>query len=149
MYGTAQRQLDTRTSVAGWILSGEDYIMRSIFERAPVTFVPVSGKLSGVCTRKHYIILYELLNEIYNINSIYTINLQTLSLYVPINQSLNLLSQSYWKAAHVQYVSCSTVWQGVVNGFGVENRFIIGDWISINLFKFAQSVGWKVRKYLY
>ena len=49
---------------------GKDYIMRSIFEQAPVTFVPASGKLSGVCTREHYIILYEFLNDFYNINSI-------------------------------------------------------------------------------
>ena len=27
--------------------------MRSIFKRAPVTFFPASGKLSGVCTREH------------------------------------------------------------------------------------------------
>ena len=52
-YGTAQRQLDTRTHAAGWILSGEDYIMRSIFEQAPVMFAPASGQLSGVCTHEH------------------------------------------------------------------------------------------------
>ena len=32
--------------------SCEDYIMRSIFERVPVTFVPTSGKLLGMCARK-------------------------------------------------------------------------------------------------
>ena len=53
-YGTAQRQLDTRMCAAGRILSGEDYIMHSIFEQAPVTFMPASGKLSGMCTRKRY-----------------------------------------------------------------------------------------------
>ena len=60
IYGTAQRQLDTHRLAAGWILLGEDYIMRSIFEQAPVTFVPTSGKLSGMCTHEHYIILYKL-----------------------------------------------------------------------------------------
>ena len=41
----------------------------------PVKFMPASGKLSGVCTYKHYIILYEFLNEYYhNINSIYMMN---------------------------------------------------------------------------
>ena len=65
-YGTAQRQLDTRMHAAGWILSDEGYIMRLIFEREPITFMPASGKLSGMCTCKCYIILYELLNEIYN-----------------------------------------------------------------------------------
>ena len=28
--------------------------------------MPASGKFYGVCTHKHYIILYELLNEYYN-----------------------------------------------------------------------------------
>ena len=82
-YGTAQR---TRTCAASGILSSEDYITRSIFERVPITFMPASGKLSGVCTSEHYIILYELLNEYYNISSIlYTMNLRILSLYVLIN----------------------------------------------------------------
>ena len=54
IYGIAQRQLDTRTRATGWTLSGEDYIMHSIFERAPVTFVHTSDKLSGVCTHKCY-----------------------------------------------------------------------------------------------
>ena len=70
-YGKAQRQLDTHTHTAGWILSGEDYIMHSISEWVPVTFMPTSGKLSGLCTSEHYIILYELLNEYFNINSIW------------------------------------------------------------------------------
>ena len=59
--------------------------MHLIFERVPITFVPASGKLSGMYTCEHYIILYEHLNEIYNINSIYMMNLQILSLYVLIN----------------------------------------------------------------
>ena len=71
LYTTAQRQLDTPMGAAGWIWSGEDYIMSSMFEQAPATFMPASGKLSGMCTHKHYIILYKLLNQIYNINSIY------------------------------------------------------------------------------
>ena len=41
--------------------------------------------------------------------------------------------------------TCPTVWLSVKNGFGVENGFFIGNWIFINLFKFVQSVGWKVR----
>ena len=54
MYGTAQRQLDTHTHAAGQTLSAEDYIMRSIFQRAPIMFVPTLGKLSRVCTHKRY-----------------------------------------------------------------------------------------------
>ena len=81
-------------------------------------------------------------NETYNFNIIYKMNLRILSLYILINSLL-----SYWKAAHMQYISCPTVWLGVENGFAVENGFFIGNWISINLFKFVQSVGWKVRKY--
>ena len=87
------------------------------------------------------LILNKLLNETYNINSIYTKSLWISSLYVLIHPL------SYWKAAHVQYISCPTVWLGVENGFDIENGFFIGDWISINLFEFIQSVGWKVRKY--
>ena len=58
------------------------------------------------------------------------------------NQSLNLLS--YWKATcvQVQYISCPTICVGLENGFDLENRFFIGDWVSINLFEFVQSVGW-------
>ena len=32
-------------------------------------FVPASGELSDVCTHDHYIVLYELSNKIYDINS--------------------------------------------------------------------------------
>ena len=74
MYSIAQRQLDTHTRAADRILLGEDYIMCSIFERAPLMFVPASGKLSDVCTCERYTLLNELLNETYNINSIYMIN---------------------------------------------------------------------------
>ena len=128
-------------------MSGEDYIIHPIFEWVLVMFIPASGKLSGVWTRKHYIILYELLNEYYNINSIYTMNLRRLSLYVLIDPWIHC--PSYWKAACVHFIWCPTVWPNVENGFGIENGFFIGDWISINFFGFVQSVGWKVRKYQY
>ena len=98
--GTAQRQLDTRTRAAGWILSGEDYIMRSMFEWASITFVPASGKFFGMCTCEHYIILYELLQEIY-INSIYMMNLQILSLYVLINPWIHFLLKSFSCAVYL------------------------------------------------
>ena len=52
-FGRAKRQLDTHTSAVAWNFSCKDYIMHSIFEQVPVTFVPASGKLSGVCTHKH------------------------------------------------------------------------------------------------
>ena len=42
-------QLDTSMRVAGRILLGEDYIMRSVFEQAPITFMH-----AGVCTRECY-----------------------------------------------------------------------------------------------
>ena len=51
-YGTAQRQIDFRMCVEGWILLGEDYIMCSIFQQVPIMFVLASGKLSGLCTCK-------------------------------------------------------------------------------------------------
>ena len=63
----------------------KDHIMHLIFEPAPVTFMPASGKSSALCTREHYTHLNELFKETYNINSIYMMNLQILSLYVPIN----------------------------------------------------------------
>ena len=148
IYGTAQRQLDTRMRAAGWILSGEDYIMHSILEQVPTTFVAASGKLSDVWSLEPYIILHQLLNEYYKINSIYTMNLQILSLYAGSNRSLNPLC--YWKtAARVKNISYPTVWPCVENEFSIENGFLIGNWISINLFEFVQSVGWKVRKYQY
>ena len=49
----------------------------------------------------------------------------------------------------MQYISCPSVWADVENGFGVENRFFIGDLISINLFEFVRSDGWKVRNTLF
>ena len=58
------------------------------------------------------------------------------------NRSLSWFS--YWKTTHVQLCAVSHSLS-----FGVENGFFIGDWISINLFEFDLSVGWKlVRKYV-
>ena len=108
--------------------------MHSVFEWAPVTFVLTSGKLSVMCTRKHFIILYELFNEYYNFNSICTINFWISSRYVLINPWIHY--PNYWKAASIQYISCPNVW------LDVENGFFIGNWISINLFEFLQSVNW-------
>ena len=125
-------------------MSDEDYIIHSTFKRAPIIFVLTSGKLSGMCTPKHYVILYELLNEIYNVTSIYTYDELTNIVSVCSNQSLDPFSN--WKAFHAQYISYPIVWPRVENGFGVENGFFIGDWIFINLFEFVWSVGWKVRK---
>ena len=70
-----------------------------------------------------------------NINCIHMMNLQIIIVSVCSNRSLNRLS--YWKAAHVQL--CAV--------FGIENESFIGDYISINLFAFVQSVGCKVGKY--
>ena len=86
VYSTTQRQLDTYMRVAGWILLGEDYIMYSIFEQVLITFVPKSGKLSGVWTHERYT---HFENETCNINSIYTMNLQILSLNVLIEPSIH------------------------------------------------------------
>ena len=58
--------------------------VRLMLERVPITFVPTSGKLSGMYTCECYTHLNELLNETYNINSIYTMNLRILSLYILI-----------------------------------------------------------------
>ena len=143
-YGTAQRQLDTHTRAAGWTLLGEDYIMHSIFKWTPVMYVPASGELSGVCTCEHYIILYEFLNEIY---CVYTMNSWILSLHVLIDPWIHCPTEKLLACSHD--ISYPTVWPGVENGFCVENRFFIGDWISINVFKFVQSVYWKVRKFQY
>ena len=91
--------------------------------------MPASDKLSGVCTHEYFIIFYELLNEYYINNSIYMMNLQIISLYVLIDPWIHC--PSYWKAAPVQYISCTTVWLGVENGFGIKNGFFIGKWIFI------------------
>ena len=98
---TAQRQTDTHTHAASWILLGEAYIMHSIFEWAPVTFVPASRKLCGMCTREHYIILYKFLNEIYNINCIYTMNFWILFLDVLIDPWIHLLLKSCLRAVYL------------------------------------------------
>ena len=143
-YGTAQRQLDTCIHAANWILSGEDYIMHLIFEWPPVMFVPTSGKSSGVFTRKHYTHFEWTFNKTYNINSVYYINLRILFLYAPIKPWIHCPTE---KLPFVCSTSCPTIWLNVENGFSVENGSFIGDWISINLFAFHQSVGWKVRKY--
>ena len=62
-YGSAQKQLDTRMHVTAWNFSCEDYIMGSLFEQAPVTFVPVSGKSLGMSTMNIPLILNKLFNE--------------------------------------------------------------------------------------
>ena len=62
------------------------------------------------------------------------------------NRSSNRLS--YWKTAHMQLCTVSHSLLFGVPAFGVENGSYIADWISINLFTFGLSVGWKpVRKY--
>ena len=53
-YSTAQWQLDTHKHAAGLILSGIGYIMRSIFKRAPVMFMPSSGKSLGIFSHECY-----------------------------------------------------------------------------------------------
>ena len=84
--------------------------MCSIFEWAPVTFVPTSCKLSGMCTREQYIILYELLNEYYNINSIYMMNLQILSLYVLL-ESIVLATEKLLACSISQALLFGWVWR--------------------------------------
>ena len=68
------------------------------------------------------------------------------------DQSYN--QSSYWKVAPMQlYAASDALMFGVISfhvedWFGTENGAFIGDWISINLFTFGPSVGWKpVRKY--
>ena len=83
-----------RLNIVGWRLHHAFNI-----EWSPVTFMPTSGKLSGMCTCEYYIILYKLLNEYYNINSIYMMNLQILSLCVLIDPWIHCPSYHGWKAA--------------------------------------------------
>ena len=79
-----------------------------------------------------------------NINCIYMIKLRTLSLYVPIDPWIDSPTEKLLTCSCV--VSHSLLF-GVLS-FCVENGSFIGDWISINLFTFGLSVGWKlVRKY--
>ena len=67
-------------------------------------------------------------------------NLQTFSLYVPIDPWIDSPTEKLLMCSCMQY-SHSLL-------FGVENESYIGDWNSINLFAFGLSVGWKlVRKY--
>ena len=99
-YGTAQRQLDTCKHAAAWNFSCEDYIMRSIFEWAPVTFVLTSGKLSGMCTGDHSTHF----ENTFNINCIHMINLWTLSLYVPIDPWIDSPIEKLLTCNCVQYL---------------------------------------------
>ena len=137
-YGTAQRQLDTCMCATAWNFSCEDYIMRSIFERVPITFVPASGILFGVCTCE----CSTLMLIVYS----YMMNLRILSLYVPIDPWIDCPTEKLITCSCVQYlISYCLVCYRLVH---VENRSFIGDWISINFFIFGLSVGWKpVRKY--
>ena len=99
----------------------------------------ISGKSSGMCTHKRYT---QFFNKTYNINSIYyMMNLRILSLCFNWDCPTEKL--------FVCSISYPTIWLDVENGFGVENGSFIGDWISIKLFVFPQSFGWKVRRYLY
>ena len=146
IYATAQRQLDTRMHGAGWNCRVKITSWVQYLNGCPL-HACLHQAISIVCNHEHYIILSELLNEYYNINSIYMMNLRILSLYFLIDSWIHC--PSYLKAARMKHISCPTVWPDVENGFGVENGFFIGDWIYINLFEFIQSVGWKVRKYQY
>ena len=69
---------------------------------------------------------------------IYTLWTYEYCLYMPILIDLWIHCATETEAAaHVQYISCPTVWLGGENEFGVDNGFITGDWISINLFDFV------------
>ena len=135
LYGTAQRQLDTRMHATARKFLGEDYAMHSIFERATVMFVPASGKLSGMCTCKcctHFWI--NLLILIVYTQWIYKYCLCMFQLILELIVLLKNCSR---------VVACSishSVLFGVLL-FGLENEFFISDWISINLFMFGLSVG--------
>ena len=47
---------------------------------------------------------------------------------------------SYWKTAFAYSISFPNVWCAIV---WCGEWILIGDWISINLFAFGMSVGWK------
>ena len=143
-YGTAQRQLDTHTLAAGWksrvkITSCVQYLnrhpLRSCLHQANCLACHAPANVT--------LILNELFSKTYNINSIYTMKLQFLSLYVPIKHWIHCPTEKLFVCS----ISCPTSWLDVENGFDTKNESFIGDWISINLFAFLQSVGWKVRKY--
>ena len=71
--------------------------------------------------------------------------LQTLPLYASIDPWIDSPTE---KTAQVQLHAVSHSLLFGVLLFGVENGSSIGKWISINLFMFGLSVGWKpVRKY--
>ena len=129
-----------------WKFSGEDYIMRSICERVhmSITFVPASGKSSGVCTHEdctHFRINF--LMKL-NINCIHNELMNIIS--VCSYWSLNWLS--YWKITRVRLCAVTHSLLFGVLLFIMENGSFIGDWISINLFAFGLSVDWKpVRNY--
>ena len=81
MYGTAQRQLDTYTHAASWvkITSCIQYL-----NRCPLDLCP-NQEIRRACAPANVtLILNKLFNEIYNIDSIFTMILRILSLYVPI-----------------------------------------------------------------
>ena len=130
IYGTAQRQLDTHTCAAAWNFSCKDCIMRSIFEWAPITIGPISGKSSGMCTCKCSTLMK------LDINCIYMMNLwNCLCIFQWILESIVQLKNCS-RAVAVHAISHFLL-------FGVENGSFIGNWISINLFMFGLSVGCK------
>ena len=111
--------------------------MHSVFEGAPVTFVPADCLACAPATITLLCMNFQIKFIILIVYARWTYE------YCPVCSNWSLNPLCYWKAAHVQYISCSTVWPGLENGFGVENGFCIGNWISINLFEFVHSIGWK------
>ena len=121
--------LDTRTHAPGWIFSGEDYIMLLIFNGHPLHSCPYQPNHLACTPANVTLILNKLFSKTYNINSIYTMNLRILSLYVLIEPWIHYPTEKLLDCS----ISCPTVWLDVENGFGVENGSFIGNWISSRL----------------
>ena len=80
-------------------------------------------------------------------------NLRKLSLYIPIDPWIDCPTEKLLKPDMQLFAASDALLFGVLlfgveNWFGIENGSFIGNWISINLFTFGPSVGWKlVRNY--
>ena len=113
--------------------------------RHPLHLCPHQANYRACVPANVPLILNKLFNETYLILIVYI--WWTYKHCLCMFQSI-LESISYWNIAHVQLCAISHSLLFGVLSFGMENGSIIGDWISINLFVFGLSAGWKpVRKY--
>ena len=115
-YVTAQRKRDAHTRVAGWILSGEYCRVKitscvQYLNRGPLRICPHQANCLACAPAYVTLISNELLNQIWNINSMYMMNLWILSLYVLIDPWIHCPTEKLFACSISNALLFGQVWR--------------------------------------